>query len=87
MNVLATDPPDPNYHYVLIKPKLAEDKSEFREVRLTLLRANNLPRQIWYLQPNGNEITWDFTNVKINTAFNKRLVDPDVTGWKVLQAK
>ncbi|MCS7046763.1 MAG: hypothetical protein NZO58_10435, partial [Gemmataceae bacterium] len=25
--------------------------------------SNYLPRQLWFLEPNGNEVTWDFPRV------------------------
>jgi TIGR03009 family protein len=58
--------PDKFYHYIRIQPRLEQDKSDFLEARLTLFRSNNMPAQIWYLQPNKNEITWTFKDVYID---------------------
>jgi TIGR03009 family protein len=55
-----TPPSDANYHYLLIQPKLAQDKADFTVARLVLLRQNFLPAQVWFHQPNGNEVTWNF---------------------------
>jgi hypothetical protein len=54
---------DKHYQYLQIRPKLAGDKADFSEARLTLFASNYLPRQLWFLQPNGDEVTWDFPRV------------------------
>jgi TIGR03009 family protein len=54
------------YHYVQILPRLPGDKADFTEARLVLTAKDFLPRQVWYHQPNGNEITWDFENLRKN---------------------
>ena len=74
--------PDVNYHYIRIKPKARED---FREVQLSLLRAHDLPARIWYLQPNLNESTWNFTDWRINTAIQEKFFEPDLKGWRVVK--
>ena len=51
------------YQYLRIQPKQAADKADFSEARLVLLTNNYLPRQLWFLQPNGDEVTWDFPRV------------------------
>jgi len=59
---IALDPaPDQWYFYLKIQPKLAQDKADFTQARLVLLRSTLLPRQVWFHQPNGNEVTWDFS--------------------------
>jgi TIGR03009 family protein len=76
--------PDPNYHYLLVKPKLDHDKSDFAEARLSLYRKNNLPAQIWYLQPNKNQITWTFTQLQINVQIPVKYFEPDLPkDWRV----
>jgi TIGR03009 family protein len=54
------------YHYVQIIPRTPADKSDFTEARLVLTSSDFLPRQVWYHQPNGNEVTWDFEKLKKN---------------------
>jgi TIGR03009 family protein len=54
------------YHYLRVIPKLPGDKADFSEARLVLMADTFLPRQLWYQQPNGNEITWDFPKVERN---------------------
>jgi outer membrane lipoprotein-sorting protein len=73
---------DANYHYILIRPKLDQDKADFIEARLSLYRDNNLPAQIWYLQPNKNEITWTFTKLQLNVQIPLTYFEKDVPkGW------
>ena len=80
---VAPNPPDKFYHYILIKPKLEQDKSDFIEARLSLFRSNNLPAQIWYLQPNKNEITWNFKDLQINVQIPLNYFQPDEPkGWR-----
>ncbi len=62
-------PPLPNdkfYSYVKVEPLSLADKSDFTEARLTLWNNTFLPRQLWFRQPNGNEVTWDFPKVVNN---------------------
>jgi len=59
-------PPQANdkwYQYLEIQPRAAADKADFSKARLVLLQSNYLPRQLWFLQPNGDEVTWDFPAV------------------------
>ena len=61
--VLTYVPPPPNdkwYHYLKVQAKHAQDKADFTEAHLVLNQTNYLPRQVWFHQPNGNEVTWDF---------------------------
>lgn len=83
MTHVVPNPPDKHYHYILIKPKQEQDKSDFIEARLSLYRANNLPAQIWYLQPNKNEITWNFEKVQINVQIPLKYFEPELQGWRV----
>jgi TIGR03009 family protein len=76
--------PDPNYHYLQIIPRTAQDKADFSFARLSLFRANHLPAQIWYLQPNKSEITWNFSEVQTNVQIPTKYFTPDeIPGWKM----
>ncbi len=55
------------YRYVKILPIETADKADFTEARLILTAKDFMPRQLWFRQPNGNEVTWDFPKV-INNA-------------------
>lgn len=57
-------PPDQFYFYVKVQAKEAADKADFTQARLVLTRDKLLPRQVWFHQPNGNEVTWDFNKVQ-----------------------
>jgi TIGR03009 family protein len=51
------------YYYLKVEPIAAADMADFTEARLTLSNSTFLPRQLWFRQPNGNEVTWDFPKV------------------------
>jgi TIGR03009 family protein len=63
------DPKDNNkyYHYIQILPVTPADKADFTEARLVLMSKDFMPKQVWYHQPNGNEIQWDFPTIDVNT--------------------
>jgi len=81
--------PDPNYHYIQVVPRTDKDKKDFASAQLTLLRSNNLPRRIWYLQTNKTEIQWDFTNIQTNVKIpvEKYFVPVDMPGWRSERVK
>jgi TIGR03009 family protein len=76
------------YHYIRIEPILPADKADFTEARLTLFQRDSMPRQLWFQQPNGNEVTWDFQRIVANGPIDanefdvNRLPAPD---WRVQQ--
>lgn len=75
---------DPNYHYIRITPKLAQDKSDFVLARLTLFRSNNLPAEIHYLQPNKNEIKWSFSELQLDRQIPLTFFQPDEPkDWRI----
>ena len=75
------------YHYLRVLPKDARDKADFTEARLTLSANTMLPRQIWYHQPNGNEITWNFKEVRPNVNIPLTAFQPDTpAGWRMERA-
>jgi TIGR03009 family protein len=78
---------DDNYIYVMIQPRFAQDKADFQRARIVLSKGTFLPRQLWFEQPNGGEVTWNIpaikTNVQLNRAdFDKPVPPPD---WKLIQ--
>ncbi len=83
--------PDPKhnnkfYHYLQILPRTPQDKADFTEARLVLTAGTFLPRQVWYHQPNGNEVTWDFDKVNVNVKIALDTFAPPQTlekGWRV----
>jgi outer membrane lipoprotein-sorting protein len=80
-----TPPPDRNYYYLEIHPNLNQDKADFTKAQLVLFRSNFLPRRVWFNQPNGNSVTWDFPQVRPDVpippaAFEQPKPPP---GWKI----
>jgi TIGR03009 family protein len=67
-------PIDKWYYYVLIKPKTAADKKDFTKARLVLNRTTFMPRQLWFQQPTGNTVTWDFPTIKVGADLNGRSI-------------
>jgi len=51
------------YVYLEIKPRLPADKADFQKARLVLNNQTFLPRELWFEQPNGNEVKWDLPRV------------------------
>jgi TIGR03009 family protein len=75
---------DANYHYILVKPRMAADKAEFIEARLVLWQQSFLPRQIEFVEPSGNPIKWDIQRIDPNaqlraTDFAPPRLEP---GWQ-----
>jgi TIGR03009 family protein len=73
------------YHYILVAPKTPADKRDFTTARLVVSAADFLPRQLWYRQPDGDQITWDFT-MKANDATvtaQTFAAPPLPAGWRV----
>jgi TIGR03009 family protein len=80
-------PNDKWYVYLEIMPRVAVDKADFTKARLTLLQANHLPRQLWFLQPNGDEVTWDFPEVQSPAKLSPAdFAHPNLPqGWQFVQ--
>lgn len=83
------DPPanDQWYHYLRVIPKNNEDKADFKEARLVLFRSNYMPRQLWFQEPNGNEIIWDFPRVSTNGNLSIQDFSPPQLpqGWRYVR--
>ncbi len=75
--------PDANYHYIQVISKTPADKADFTHARLSLYRSSHLPAQIWYLQPNKNEIEWNFSELQTNVQIPLKYFTPDeIPGWR-----
>jgi TIGR03009 family protein len=57
---------DANYHYILVSPRLPADKAEFNKARLVLWSQSLLPRQVEFIQNNGDKINWDIQSINTN---------------------
>lgn len=81
---------DKYYIYVDIIPRRDVDKAEFQKARVVLNRDTMLPRQLWFQQPNKEEVLWDFpkmmTGVKL-TKLNFQTPPKLPKGWKMKQKK
>jgi TIGR03009 family protein len=87
LTLIPSPPPTEKwYYYIQVLPRDAKDKSDFTQARLVLTRDKFLPRQLWFEQPNGNEVTWDFTNLYTGAALQPaefgRPVPP--VGWELV---
>ncbi len=81
-------PPPANdkwYHYVRVEPIFPVDKAEFTEARLVLFRSNLMIRQLWFEEPTGREVTWDFPKVQENANIRAiEFIPPRApAGWKL----
>lgn len=79
------------YVYIEVLPREAGDKVDFQKARLILNSSNFLPRQVWFEQPNGNEITWDIP--KLTTGADAKVQRTDFVapssapqGWTIVKA-
>jgi len=75
------------YVYLKVFPRFAADKADFQEARLVLNNKTYLPRQLWFIQPNGNEITWDIPKVDVNPRLNRDEFTKPATppGWSLVR--
>jgi TIGR03009 family protein len=75
------------YIYVEILSRFPADKADFQKARLVLNRDNFLPRQLWFEQPNGDEVTWDLPRVQAGVPMDrKEFVAPQPPpGWRLIQ--
>jgi TIGR03009 family protein len=77
---------DQHYFYLEISPRTDTDKSNFAKVRLTLTRATYLPRQLWWQQPNQDEVVYDLPRVdsRANHLRPGDFASPEPPpGWKI----
>ncbi len=56
---LTLDREDHYYYYLMVLPKLPEDKADFQKARLVLNKQSFMPRELWFVAPNGDEVRWD----------------------------
>jgi TIGR03009 family protein len=73
------------YSYIEIRPRQARDRDQFTRARLVLMTSTFLPRQIWFQQCNGVEITWDIPRIETDVRLDsKEFESPRIpTGWRV----
>jgi hypothetical protein len=72
-----------DYHYVWIHPK-AGQAADFAKARLAIRRKDHLLGQVGFIMPNGNEMTWSFTEWQVNVKIGEQYFRPDLpAGWKL----
>jgi hypothetical protein len=79
---------DKNYYYVEILPRYAADKADFQTARLVLTKNTLLPRQLAFVEPNGNRITWDIPIIETGIPLDRREFEhPAIpNGWRLVKA-
>jgi TIGR03009 family protein len=80
------NPNDDNYHYLLIRPKNNQQRADFQEAQISIFKKDFMVRRLQFLEPNGNEVTWDLP--KVNTSVKLSPVDFQLprslpAGWQV----
>lgn len=75
------------YVYLEIVPKLPADKADFQRARLVLNKQTYMPRQLWFEQPNGNEVTWDIPKAEQGAKIQRdEFTAPNVPqGWQLMR--
>jgi TIGR03009 family protein len=75
------------YMYIEILPRFPADKADFSKARLVLNQNTFLPRELWFEQPNGNEVKWDIPKIEAGAALNRaEFTSPNLpAGWKMVQ--
>jgi TIGR03009 family protein len=61
-----------HYIHIMIFPKSREDMQEFKKAELVLWKSKDskwaevwmMPARLWFQHPNGNQVTWEFKNMK-----------------------
>jgi TIGR03009 family protein len=78
-------PEDQWYYYIEILPRYDQDKQDFKRARLVLMASTFLPRELWFEQPNGNEVKWDIPKIESAVQLNRsEFVSPQAPpGWQV----
>jgi TIGR03009 family protein len=76
---------DKYYHYIEILPRFPADKADFQKARLVLTQSTFLPRMLTFIEPNGNQITWDIPALEIGIPLDRREFERPVvpTGWQL----
>jgi hypothetical protein len=59
------------YFYLEIVPRMDADKVDFQLARMVLNNKTFLPRELWFMQPNGNEVKWDIPDLRSGVPLSK----------------
>jgi TIGR03009 family protein len=79
---------DQFYYYVYVTPRFDVDKQDFQKAQIALLKSNFLPRQLTFIEPNGNRATWDLPSIELGARLNRNEFDKPALppGWKMIRA-
>lgn len=75
------------YFYIEILPRFPADKADFQKARLVLTSKTFLPRELWFEQPNGNEVKWDMPKVENGAELRRTDFTSPTTppGWSLVR--
>jgi TIGR03009 family protein len=79
--------PDQNYVYVEVLPTRPADRQDFQKAYLALSQTTLMPRAIKMIEPNGNQLTFDFPAIDVGVRLDrKQFENPEVpAGWKMVR--
>jgi TIGR03009 family protein len=68
-----------------VRPRLPADRADFQVAWLWLRKNDFLPGKLWFRQPNGNEMTWDYSEMKKDVPLvRSEFISPTVPpGWRL----
>jgi TIGR03009 family protein len=52
-----------HYTYIDVFPRFEADMQDFSYARLVILNKTNLPLQLYWVEPNKTEVTWDIVKI------------------------
>lgn len=75
--------------YLEIVPRYPADKADFAKARLVLSNRTFLPRALWFMENNKNEIKWDIPKIDTGVALDRKEFSPPSPppGWDVRREK
>lgn len=79
---------DTYYFYVEILPRSPADKADFQMARLVLTKSTLLPRELTFVEPNGNRIKWDIPLIETGIPLDRREFErPAIPkDWRLVKA-
>ena len=82
---LTLDREDQHYYYIMVLPRFPEEQADFQKARLVLAKQSFLPRELWFVQPNGDEVRWDIPRIDNGAKLNANdFTNPQVPpGWNM----
>ena len=82
-------PANPNFIYIMIKPRLDADKREFTRAQLVLKADTLLPRRLWFEHANGNSVTWDIPEMTTDQNLKPQDFTPPKApeGWETVRVR